>query len=185
MHHGKFTGWASGWLPHENLPVDMEDFTGKLPAMSETTVSELIARPVSESVMPLLAETLAAEGLPTGDLDHAGNRFFEFRDGGGTLVGFAGLQQFDSFALLRSVVVFPGARTQAHGTGIVNWLAAEAAQRGANELFLLTTTAAGFFEKRGFRPVDRNQAPAAIASTAEFTSLCPASAVLMRRADPT
>ena len=103
-------------------------------------------------------------------------------DCGGTLVGFAGLQQFDSFALLRSVVVFPGARTQANGTRIVNWLAAEADQRGANELFLLTTTAADFFEKRGFRPVDRNEAPAAIASTAEFTSLCPASAVFMRRA---
>ena len=97
--------------------------------MSETTVSELIARPVSESVMPLLAETLAAEGLPTDDLNYAGNRFFEFRDCGGTLVGFAGLQQFDSFALLRSVVVFPRARTQANGTSIVNWLAAEAAQR--------------------------------------------------------
>jgi arsenate reductase len=160
----------------------MEDVTGKLPAMSETTVCELIARPVSESVMPLLAETLAAEGLPTDDLNYAGNRFFEFRDCGGTLVGFAGLQQFDTFALLRSVVVFPRARTQANGTGIVNWLAAEAARRGANELFLLTTTAADFFEKRGFRPVDRNEAPAAIASTAEFTSLCPASAVLMRRA---
>ncbi len=150
--------------------------------MSERTVSELIARPVSESVMPVLAEALAAEGLPTDDLTDAGNRFFEFRDGAGALVGFAGLQQFDGFALIRSVVVFPPARTQAHGTSIVNWLAAEAARRGANELFLLTTTAAGFFEKRGFRPVDRAEAPAAIASTAEFTSLCPASAVLMRRA---
>lgn len=153
--------------------------------MSKGTVCELIARPVSESVMPLLAETLAAEGLPTGDLNVAGNRFFEFRDCGGTLVGFAGLQQFDTFALLRSVVVFPRARTQANGTGIVNWLAAEAVRRGADELFLLTTTAAKFFEKRGFRPVDRNEAPAAIASTAEFTSLCPASAVLMRRAGVT
>jgi arsenate reductase (glutaredoxin) len=165
-----------------NLPVDMEGFTGKVPTMSERTVSELIARPVGESVMPLLAEMLAAEGLPTDDLNHAGSRFFEFRDCGGTLVGFAGLQQFDTFALLRSVVVFPRARTQANGTSIVNWLAAEADQRGAKDLFLLTTTAADFFEKRGFRPVDRNEAPAAIASTAEFTSLCPASAVLMRRA---
>jgi N-acetylglutamate synthase-like GNAT family acetyltransferase len=157
-------------------------FTGEGPTMSERTVSELIARPVSESVMPLLAETLAAEGLPTRDINDDGSRFFEFCDRGGTRVGFAGLQQFDTFALLRSVVVFPRARTQANGTSIVNWLAAEAVRRGANELFILTTTAADFFEKRGFRPVDRNEAPPAIASTAEFTSLCPASAVLMRRA---
>ena len=149
--------------------------------MSEKTVPELTVHSVDGLVMPLWAEALAAEGLPTADLGDPGSGFFEFRDCGGALIGFAGLQQLDDVALLRSLVVLPEARAQANGTAIADWLVAEAARRGVSALFLLTNSAAPFFEKLGFRRVDRSEAPAAIASTAQFTSLCPASAVLMRR----
>jgi amino-acid N-acetyltransferase len=46
-------------------------------------------------------------------------------------------------------------------------------------MFLLTTTAETFFERRGYRRVDRSQAPLAIQSTSEFASLCPASSAFM------
>ena len=44
---------------------------------------------------------------------------------------------------------------------------------------LLTTTAASFFAKRGYRPLARDEAPAAVRATAEFRSICPASATCM------
>jgi len=43
-------------------------------------------------------------------------------------------------------------------------------------LHMLTTTALNFFTKLGYRPADRGMAPLAIATTRQFTSLCPASA---------
>jgi amino-acid N-acetyltransferase len=46
-------------------------------------------------------------------------------------------------------------------------------------MYLLTMTAEGFFERRGYRRVDRTQAPLAIKSTPEFASLCPASSAFM------
>jgi amino-acid N-acetyltransferase len=46
-------------------------------------------------------------------------------------------------------------------------------------MYLLTTTAETFFERRGYRRVDRTEAPQAIQTTVEFASLCPASSAFM------
>lgn len=46
-------------------------------------------------------------------------------------------------------------------------------------IHLLTTTAADFFESRGFRRISKEQAPLEIRATREFSSLCPSTAVLM------
>jgi N-acetylglutamate synthase-like GNAT family acetyltransferase len=48
-------------------------------------------------------------------------------------------------------------------------------------VFLLTTTAVPLIARLGFRRIERSEAPATIASTTEFSSLCPASAAIMRR----
>ena len=58
----------------------------------------------------------------------------------------------------------------------------KAKAKGLTELFLLTTTAAAFFERLGFRAVPLDTAPLPIQHTQEFSTLCPSSAVLMRRA---
>jgi amino-acid N-acetyltransferase len=47
---------------------------------------------------------------------------------------------------------------------------------------LLTTTAAAFFEKRGYRRLARTSAPAAIRATTQFSALCPSTATLMVKA---
>jgi len=52
---------------------------------------------------------------------------------------------------------------------------------GVQEVFLMTDSAAGYFEKNGFQRIDRNEAPAEITGTAQFSGLCPASAVVMKR----
>jgi amino-acid N-acetyltransferase len=47
-------------------------------------------------------------------------------------------------------------------------------------LYLLTTTAARFFERFGFRPAERVEVPSSVRRSVEFRGACPESAVLMR-----
>ena len=56
---------------------------------------------------------------------------------------------------------------------------ARARARQIDRLFLLTTTAAGYFEARGYVRVERQALPGPIRRSEEFTQLCPASAVAM------
>ncbi len=148
--------------------------------MSERTLPFVAGAAAEPRDMLLIAEALAAEGLPTEDLPGS-TLFFVFRESGGGVIGFAGLEGFGDVGLLRSLVVFPPARAQAHGSAIVTWMMAEAKKRGIAALYLLTTGAAGFFEKLGFRRIERSAVPEAVASSAEFARLCPASAVCMMR----
>ena len=87
----------------------------------------------------------------------------------------------DAVGLLRSVAVRSGFRN----LGIAIRLCCEACELarldGVREVFLLTTTASGFFEQLGFAPVSRSSAPADIQATREFAELCPESSVLMHR----
>ena len=67
---------------------------------------------------------------------------------------------------------------QPSGTEVERLLAQS---RGVQELCLLTTTAEHFFERLGYQRAEREAAPASIRGTSEFTTLCPASAVFMRK----
>jgi amino-acid N-acetyltransferase len=122
---------------------------------------------------------LDVEELPSADISQeALGHFLVSRDGTG-VAGVVGLERYGDVALIRSLVV-----TEVHmGTGLGRQLvvAAEglASQLNVRSIYLLTTTAKTFFEHFGFRCVARELAPAAIQSTREFASLCPASAVLM------
>lgn len=128
-----------------------------------------------------LRAALAAEGQPTDDLAGAGNRFFAFETLDGAVVGRGGFELFGADALLRSLVVAPGARGAGLGRNIVPLLLYRAREAGARRAFLLTTGAAPFFERLGFRALDRAEAPAALLASPQAARLCPASAVLMTR----
>jgi amino-acid N-acetyltransferase len=52
---------------------------------------------------------------------------------------------------------------------------------GANTVFLLTTTAEGFFPRFGFEQITRDEVPPSVRGSGEFQSACPASAIVMRR----
>ncbi|MDL5360987.1 arsenic resistance N-acetyltransferase ArsN2 [Halalkalicoccus sp. NIPERK01] len=120
---------------------------------------------------------LEASDLPT-DLD--GTALYVARIDG-ERVGCGGLEVHGTDALLRSIAVDPAVRGEGFGSEITDRLCAIAADRGVSGLYLLTTTAAEFFEKRGFERIDRERVPDPIARTSQFTTTCPASAVSMRR----
>lgn len=146
-----------------------------------------------EDGVPVLADTrvaasdgafraaLEAAGLPTDDLDEPGRVFFAYRTLDATPVGFGGYEILGEHALVRSVVVLPQARGKEIGRNLVALLLRRAFDDGARQAWLLTTTAAAFFEKAGFQPALRQTAPQAVLATRQATSLCPASAVLLTR----
>ena len=57
----------------------------------------------------------------------------------------------------------------------------EARRRGAATAYLLTTTAAEYFRRRGYTDVPREAVPAIVAGHAQFRSLCPASAKCLEK----
>lgn len=127
-----------------------------------------------------LRAALEQHRLPIADL--TGKSVFVFRSDREELVGYGGLELYGDNGLLRSVVTVERARGKGYGRRIVEWLCMHARAAGVRHLYLLTTDAAPFFEAVGFHTVERTAAPEAIAQTAQFTELCPASAVMMCRA---
>ncbi len=127
-----------------------------------------------------MRSALAAEGLPTQDLNSAANRFFAWEEDGQVL-GYAGLERHGPAALLRSVVVAIERRRSGFGRRLVEAVLDRAAALGHREVYLLTTTAPAFFERLGFERIARETVPEALTATAEFSELCPTSAVCMRR----
>jgi len=122
---------------------------------------------------------LAEADLPTADLDSAAGLWLWVAEEAGQLVGAIGLERHGAAGLLRSLVVSPSHRQHGLGRKLVTTL--EHAARAANVemLVLLTQTARGFFESLGYNVVDRSCVPNEIKESAEFRSLCPASAVCM------
>lgn len=100
----------------------------------------------------------------------------------GELAAVAAIEVCGKYALLRSVAVHPDWRQHRLGAAVVGRMVDIARQRGVRALYLLTTTAEGYFPKVGFEAVDRGAVPEEIAETEEFRSMCPASAVVMTRA---
>lgn len=123
---------------------------------------------------------LADAGLPVDDLDHANVQFIVAIDEG-VIVGVVGIESFERAGLLRSLAVRPGLRESGIGGRLVDALEAFARERGIDRLLLLTQTAAPFFGKRGYRVIDRNDAPDDVCASAQFRSLCPQSATCMAK----
>jgi amino-acid N-acetyltransferase len=97
------------------------------------------------------------------------------------LVACVGLEIHGDTALLRSLAVAPAHRQ--HGVGSAAVVAAErlARRHEVKRIYLLTTTAASFFDARGYQRRERASAPPALQRTTEFSTLCPASAVCMAK----
>ena len=127
-----------------------------------------------------LEALLESNDLPADDLRKAPGSFF-LASAGGMLVGAGGVEVHGDDGLLRSVVVVESMRGRGYGTALCDALATRARADGVTTLYLLTTTAAGFFGERGYETVPRAEAPPAIRATAEFAALCPDDATCMRR----
>lgn len=100
-------------------------------------------------------------------------------DSAGELVGAAGLEVYGEAGLLRSVAVAPEFRGTGLGALLVRDRLEFAAKRRLPAIYLLTTTAADFFERMGFWRVERDSVPQAIKNSEQYSGACPASATVM------
>lgn len=137
-------------------------------------------RTATDDNLPRILALLTQSSLPTDDLADAVATFLiDERDG--ALAGVIGLQRFGQAGLLRSLAVAPAHQGQGIARRLVAALETEARQQDIDALYLLTQTAERFFTLQAFEALPREQAPAALQASAEFRSLCPASAACMRK----
>lgn len=125
-------------------------------------------------------KALHAAGLPADGIDSRLDGFF-ICESGGEFRGAAGLEVHGNDGLLRSVVVVP--EIQRHGIGrrLCERVMDHARALGCRAVYLLTVDAAAYFERLGFEVLSRDEAPNGIRQSNEFSALCPADAVLMRK----
>ena len=123
---------------------------------------------------------LEANGLPYRDVRTKPKCFF-LGYSGADVVGIGGVEVHGSDGLLRSVVVTESNRGQGYGTALCDALEDSARTDGTETLYLLTTTAAPFFRRRGYEEIARENVPSSIRRTTEFADLCPDSATCLRR----
>ena len=135
-------------------------------------VDPFLIEPQRSHDRPRVRQLLQQCGLPVDDL--------VMREAG-QVVGAVGLESADGVGLLRSLAVLPSLHGQGRGAALV--VAAErlAEQRGIDDLYLLTTTAPSFFALHDYLRVHRASVPLALQGTAQFATLCPATAVCMHK----
>ena len=136
--------------------------------------------PASAADLWAVLALLDAAGLPTADVGLHFGDFFVIRDAH-RLIGAVGVETYGDSALLRSLVVQPEWRGRGLGRRLLEYALTASRNRNVRTVYLLTTSAEGFFAPLGFERCDRATVPHAIARTSEFASLCPASAVCMRQ----
>jgi amino-acid N-acetyltransferase len=131
--------------------------------------------PARQDDLAAISRLLTADGLPIDGLAAHLDSALVARDAG-RVVGAAAVEIYRDGGLLRSVVVDPEFRGTGLGRQLVEAVTSLGRARGLPALYLLTTTAAGYFPKLGFVAIPRDQVPASVQQSVEFTSACPASA---------
>lgn len=125
-------------------------------------------------------ELLAAAELPVaGVRDSFGE--FVVAESGGRRVAAAGLERHGDVGLLRSVVVDPTFRGAGLGAALTERILERARAQCLESVYLLTTTAADFFPRLGFRRIERAELPAALNASEELRGACPDTAIAMVR----
>jgi len=142
------------------------------------TSNSITLQQADEADIERIEFLLDANGLPSQDVRTMGACFF-LAYTNTECIGTGGVESYGSEGLLRSVVITESNRGQGYGAELCDSLEEYARTNGVETLYLLTTTAAPFFERYGYGAVAREEVPKLIQGTTEFTDLCPASATCM------
>ncbi|AXY72555.1 GNAT family N-acetyltransferase [Paraflavitalea soli] len=127
-----------------------------------------------------IIKLLQSQQLPVADLPLILTDFFVAKDAG-KIVGVIGMERYGTLGLLRSMAVHPGYRNQHIAANLVQELEKRAESTGIQTIYLLTETASGYFTRKGFTILQRDQVPDAVKSSSEFSHVCPVSAMVMAK----
>jgi len=129
--------------------------------------------------LPAIIELLRASELPIDDVHEQDLSLFLVQGINDDVEAVGGLERHGDTALLRSVATARASRGKGLATTIVRELERIAARDGIKELYLLTESAAGYFETLGYVTRTREDVPQPIRDSRQFSSLCPDSATVM------
>jgi amino-acid N-acetyltransferase len=141
----------------------------------------MLVTPAQLSDLPDVVRLLRDAGLPHADLTPEHLAHFLVLRAGDAIVGVVGMEVRDDAGLLRSLAVAADQRGGGGAARLVDALEGQARDSGIRTLYLLTTTAEGFFARRGYVSTDREAVPHAILATEEFRSICPSTAACMSK----
>ena len=136
---------------------------------------------ITEATPPMRPEIIAllqSQQLPVEDLPSQLSDFFVAQDDG-KLIGLIGMELYGEYGLLRSMVVHPDFRNKQIAADLVQTLEQRATAAGIKALYLLTETAAIYFNKKGFSTIQREEVPDVVKASSEFSHVCPVSATVM------
>lgn len=127
-----------------------------------------------------IVELLAAEKLPVADLPETLDNFIvAIQDG--ALVGVGGIEVYGNYGLLRSLAVHPEHRCAGIAGKLLARLDHISKQNCLSELYLLTETAPTYFEQKNYSKITRDEVPAEVQRSSEFSHVCPVSAIVMKK----
>lgn len=131
--------------------------------------------------LPRVKEILTGHKLPIDDLDAFCLEHFWVAEEKGELIGVAGIEIKGHIGFVRSLAI--GEKHQGSGIGkrLYGVVEENAQKNDVLRLYLLTTTAASYFEKLGYEGITRDIAPIPIKNSSQFSALCPESATLMQK----
>jgi amino-acid N-acetyltransferase len=137
-----------------------------------------LIRSASNRDLAAITDLLASFGLPTaGVADHLTE--FLVSEDAGVVVASAGMEVYGSCGLLRSVAVRRTHQGQGLARDLVQTMVTRARQNGIRRVYLLTETAAPYFQRLGFVSLPRDQVDSAVLASVEFQELCCETAVAM------
>lgn len=142
-------------------------------------VSAFRIRPAAAADRAAVLVLLRDADLTEEGVEEQFNSGFVVAEIEGRIVAAAGLETYDVYGLLRSVVVSPDLRGRGVGEALVRDRLAWAAGHGLQQVYLLTTTAAPFFSRLGFSSISREAVPEAAQRSPEFAGICPSTATVM------
>ncbi|MGB3493726.1 MAG: arsenic resistance N-acetyltransferase ArsN2 [Elainellaceae cyanobacterium] len=146
--------------------------------MVDTSTVKL--RNAKRADLPLIQSWLRQNSLPDSDVSDVLDGLFIMQHQN-VDVGIGGIEAYAPDGLLRSVVIAEPFRGKGYGKQLCHLLVNQAIAQNITTLFLLTETAPQFFASLGFEPIERQSAPTSLQGTTEFSQLCPASAICMKR----
>jgi amino-acid N-acetyltransferase len=147
-------------------------------AMANRTLPTVILRRARPEDLGAVERLLRDAELPlAGVAEHLGG--FRVAVSAGGVVGAVGIERYDPFGLLRSAVVERESRGRGLGTLLTTRALEDARTLGLRAVYLLTTTAADYFTRFGFRRIPRAEVAPELWKSAELQGACPETAILM------
>jgi len=135
--------------------------------------------PLTQNNFSSALALLKENNLPTEDISET-TKLFVLEDNS-CISGTVAIEYSGQVGLLRSLSVNSTNRSKGLGKQLVDFIENFAKREGVKTIYLLTTTAEKFFLKQGYGLTDRNTLPAFIRETSEFSSVCPSTAIVMKK----